>query len=281
MNRLTAEGNRIVDALTGEGIRLRGVNRSGLEYAAPGADGFLGGAGISRAEIEWIAGEWGANVIRLPFAQDRIMRGFGGYPPGAYLDDIDRVIGWAAECGMYTLLDLQWIDGGIPPLPNAESEPMWALLAQRYRGNPAVLYDIFTEPHDCTIEQWKPWARLLVEAIRSVDPQPLIFVSGIDWGYDLRGFPLDQPNLVYSTHIYRNKGNRWEECFGRLARTHPVFAGECGGTEEDLEWGRKLFAYLDALGIGFAAWSWADRPYLVSGYTPTPFGELVRRAITA
>jgi len=40
MNLLTTSGNRIVDAASGRAILLRGVNRSGLEYAWPDEDGF-------------------------------------------------------------------------------------------------------------------------------------------------------------------------------------------------------------------------------------------------
>ena len=276
MNLLTTSGNRIVDAATGGAILLRGVNRSGLEYAWPDEDGFASGAGISRAEIEWIASEWKANIVRLPFSQDRVLGGFGGRSAEEYLRDIDRVVGWAARYGMYTLLDLQWIGGELAPLPDDRSAAMWSALAERYREQPAVLYDIFNEPHDVTMEEWKPWARRLIDAIRGPHPAALVFVSGVNWGYDLRGFPLDRPNLVYSTHIYRNKGSDWEGAFGALARAWPVFAGECGGEDADLSWGRRLFRYLDELEMGFTAWSWADRPHLVSRYAPTRFGQLVK-----
>jgi aryl-phospho-beta-D-glucosidase BglC (GH1 family) len=279
VNRLGTASNRIADVVTGETVRLRGVNRSGLEYAHPDALGFASGAGITPEQIDEITAGWGANIIRLPFSQDRVFEGFDAFTGEDYLRDIDRVIQWASERGAYTLLDLQWIGGEIPPLPNEDSVVMWRMLARRYGGNPDVLYDIFNEPHDCTMWEWKQVAERLIDAIRGEAPNALVFVSGIDWGYDLRGMPLDIPNLVYSTHIYRNKGNRWEESFGRLARTHPVFAGECGGTDDDLEWGRALFDYLDFLGMGFTAWSWSDRPHLISGNQPTKFGQLVREVM--
>jgi endoglucanase len=279
VNLLATAGNRIVDTVTGEAILLRGINRSGLEYALPDEDGFASGAGVSRSEIEWIVREWGANIIRLPFAQDRVLLGFGDRTGEDYLRDIDRIVGWAARYGAYTLLDLQWINGAIPALPDEESPGMWAQLARRYRHQPEVLYDICNEPHDCSVEQWKPWARRLIEAMRTENPAALVFVSGVDWGYDLRGFPLDVANVVYSTHVYRNKGDNWEQAFGALSRHQPVFAGECGGHDDDLDWGRRLFEYLQELGIGFAAWSWSDRPYLVQRYVPTEFGSLVRRAL--
>jgi hypothetical protein len=224
-----------------------------------------------------------------------------------YLRDLDRVISWAARYRCYTLIDLQWLDADTPfgpnrqfvaPLPNAHSLLLWRTVARRYRDEPAVLFDIFNEPHDrlpedpfplwkpdgtqypaahrrVSMEEWQPWARMLIDAIRGEAPQALIFVSGTNWAYDLRGFPLDRPNLVYSTHVYSNKGLRWEECFGALARTHPVFAGEWGGPENELDWGRRLSNYFDALGIGWAVWSWTDWPNMMTRYQPTRFGEMV------
>ena len=305
--RLTTFGNRIVDAATNKPILLRGVNRSGLEWAEPEEDGFCSSAGISRAEIEFIVRGWNCNVIRVPLNQDWALRGRGGHSAESYLKDLDRVIRWAARAGSYTLLDLQWLDADRPfggnhnfvaPLPNLQSCDFWHLLATRYRGEPAVLYDLFNEPHDClsddpyplmredgslypmghrivTTAEWHPWALRLIDVIRSVHPEALIFVSGLNWGYDLRGMPLDRANLVYSTHVYRNKGSNWAQAFGDLASAVPVFAGEWGGRGEDRNWGSSLANYLDALGIGWTAWSWSNEPYLVTRFTPTEFGEIV------
>jgi hypothetical protein len=279
MNLLTTSGNRILDAATGATVRLRGVNRSGLEYAWPDEDGFASGAGISRAEIEWIATKWQANLIRLPFSQDRVLNGFADRSAEEYLRDIDRVVGWAERYGVYTLLDLQWIGGEVARLPDEGSVETWQTLARRYCGRACVLYDVFNEPHDVAMREWNPWALRLIDTVRAENPAALVFVSGVDWGYDLGGFPLDRANLVYSTHPYPNKSLDWERAFGRLARSWPVFAGECGGEDRDVEWGRRLFEYFNELGMGFAAWGWSDRPLLVERYQATPFGKLVRDAI--
>ncbi len=291
---------------------MRGLNRSGLEYSEPDEQGFLSAAAISRSEIQTIVTGWGANVIRLPFNQDWVLRGRGGWSADAYRRALDQVIIWASRFGAYTILDLQWLDtervyGGnrnfVAPLPNAESIELWTLLASRYRGEPAVLYDIFNEPHDrlpddpyplnredgtlysgdvyrVTMAEWQPWARKLVTAIRDVNPESLIFVSGIDWGYDLRGMPLDIPGLVYSTHVYPPRGDDWAGAFGRLSASSPVFAGEWGGGEKDLGWGRKLAGYFDKLQIGWTAWSWHNAPLVVEKYAPTPFGRIVRSCLS-
>lgn len=297
--RLSVAGSRIVDS-KGNPVLLRGVNRSGLEYSQ---------AGIPPEEIDRIVLNWGANIIRLPFNQDWVLGAEG------YLEVLDAAIARAAERGAYTLLDLQWLDAEHPfgpnrqfvaPLPNLETERMWTTLARRYRDNPAVLFDLLNEPHDrarddpyplwrsdgsqyhpehrrVSMTEWQPWAERLIDAIREEAPEALIFVSGTQWAYDLRGFPLDRGNLVYSTHVYPSKGEDWFGAFGYLASHVPVFAGEFGGSDCDVEWGRALLDYFDELEIGWTAWSFADHPHLVDRDTmePTAFGELVKERLDA
>lgn len=310
-------GNRIVKSEALSPVRLRGINRSGLEYAAADGPGFFTNAGFSQREFDAIAA-WGGNVIRLPFNQARVL---DPEHSTEYLETIDRVISLAAERDNYTLLDLQWLDAEsrrgslvsgepnlVPPLPNPASLEVWSKLAYRYCQETAVLYDLFNEPHDplpddhgelngirpdgtffplsrrrVRFREWNAWAAQLTHAIRNQNPDALICVSGVDWGYDLRHFPSpDLPDVVYSSHVYPNKTRSWQSAFGNLSTTAPVFIGEFGGVDEHLSWGEELLSYLDARQIGWAAWSWSDHPHLVkpaSGYEPTLFGGLVRKSL--
>ena len=312
---LATAGNQIVNADTGAPVLLRGLNRSGLEYSAPDEKGFLSGAGICRAEMQVIVQDWGCNIVRLPFNQDFVLRGRDGRSGEEYQAALDQVIAWNAMFGAYTLLDLQWLDavriyGGdrnfVAPLPNEESATLWTTLAARYRDEPAVLYDLFTEPHDrlpddpyalnkedgstyppgqfaVTMDMWQPWARRLAGAIRAQNPRSLIFIPGVNWAYDLRGMPMELTNVVYSSHVYSNKGMDWAGAFGRLAEAAPVFVGEFGGadTPGELDFVSRLTAYLQQLGIGWTAWSWFNDPLLVNRYAPTQFGMLVRQQLGA
>ena len=49
--QLITRGNQILRADDMSFVLLRGVNRSGLEYARPRAGGFLDAAGLSQAEM--------------------------------------------------------------------------------------------------------------------------------------------------------------------------------------------------------------------------------------
>ncbi len=325
LHPLTIADGLIVDGITNEHVILRGVNRSGLEYSPPIGNGSLANAGITEAEIEHIVTDWHARIIRLPFNQAWALAR-DGYDPEPYLEAIDSVIQITARNGAYTLLDLQWLDADtirgfdqhgnpnrVPPLPNLDSIRLWGQLARRYFQEPAVLYDIFNEPHpvlkgdpipllgirddgatfslpsgNVGMKEWQPWARQLINAIRFVNNDALIFVSGVDWAFDLSGFPLrDEARVVYSTHVYRDKGNYRDARFGSLASDGvAVFAGEWGGGDEETSWGEGLADYFDEIGIGWTAWSWKDQPFLVQPppappYPPTSFGTLIRQRLRA
>jgi endoglucanase len=345
---LATDGCRIVDDASRQPVLLRGLNRSGLEYAEPDARGFLDAASMTESEIAHMIRGWGANIIRIPFNQDWALNGRGAYSADHYLEAIDRVIEWASRSGAYTLLDLQWLDADaarghnpdgspnrVPALPTLDTIALWRMLARRYQDEPAVLFDLFNEPHDpiaddetplegigedgatfplprrrVTMAEWQPWARRLVRTVREEHPRSLIFVSGVAWGYDLRGMPLTVndrsqevfTNVVYSTHVYpwcgippalrspdhvrfapRHSLN-WTDAFGRLSRSAPVFIAEWGGGVEHVRWGETLARYARRLGLGWTAWSWSDRPRVVvdaqaARYDATPFGQIVHRAL--
>lgn len=265
--RLQVRGNR-VEVSAGTTQILRGLNRSGLQYTDwPGRDPSgsirstpLATSGITRAEIQEIRSRWGANILRLPLNQEWALS------RSDYLRDLDRIIEWAAAEGMYTLLNLHAFDtrrefgpgNHVPPLPEENSVRFWILLASRYRREPAVLYDLFNEPHvplagDTSyvfqppatptgwIHLWHDWIRRLAAAIHRVHPDALLFVSGWDWGHDLSSFPVPISggtflrNAVYSTHIYQDSARAghtdFERLFGfpRLRVDHPIFVGEWGG----------------------------------------------------
>ena len=319
---ITAE-NRILRADTMRPVLLRGLNRSGLEYAEPNTDGFLAAAGINQDEIGVMTQEWHANVLRIPFNQDWCLHGRAAHSAEAYLASLDQVIESAAAVGAYTILDLQWLDvetaygttfnpiqgrtvNHVPPGPNEKTIDLWRILAARYRDEPAVLFDLFNEPHDVlpddpnplhligsdgrvvvsdqkrfSARDWNRWAALLVSEIRKIRPNGLILVGGVDWAFDLRGVHIDAPNIVYSTHIYANRLRlTWHRAFGRH-RDIPIFVGEWGGSDQDLRFGQRLAAKLRKLELGWTAWSWSDFPRLVTSaqsadWTPTAFGALVR-----
>ncbi|MCP4411450.1 MAG: glycoside hydrolase family 5 protein, partial [Gammaproteobacteria bacterium] len=151
----------------------------------------------------------------------------------------------------------------------------------------AVLYDIHNEAHDIDFLSWKSRAAEIIEAIQSVHPDALILVSGLNWASDLSDWaasPFDYENIVYSVHVYTWFGTsaNWGTRFGNYAQNIPIFCGEFGGYESDIQWGKELIRYLNQNQIGWTAWSWVDDPHLTSRddhTTPTEFGQLVKTSL--
>jgi heme-degrading monooxygenase HmoA len=100
---------------------------------------------------------------------------------------------------------------------------MWQYTAERYRDNPIVVgYDLMVEPNaDEILESWEPdefyaeyadtgydwtaWYPSLIDAIREVDPETPILVSGMGYGalYWLPSVPVvDDARVVYTFHQY-------------------------------------------------------------------------------
>jgi endoglucanase len=325
---LITAGNRILRSDRIAPMLLRGVNRSGLEYAEPGTGGFLSAARINRSEIQEIVSEWRSNVIRIPFNQDWCLNGRGSYTAEDYLASLDQVISWASEMGAYSILDLQWLDADtaygtsdhpgqgrvtnrVPPTPNELTIDLWRILASRYKNESAILFDLLNEPHDALDDdphplnligadgavvssnqkhfparEWVRWASLLTTVIRDIKSEGILLIGGVNWAFDLSEIVVDAPNIVYSTHVYANRSRKlWPRALGRH-REVPVFVGEWGGAEQDLEFGVDFARELQRRGLGWTAWSWSDFPRLVTqtrgpAFEPTPFGALVRDELTS
>jgi len=270
---LSTSGHKIVDD-TGQQVILHGVNRSGLEYDR------IGGNRINKQEIDHICNEWQAKIIRLPFNQEWMTNNV------IYQQKIDEIIGWIKKHGVYILLDLQWENESvkIPAIPNEQAITMWRDIAFRYKDEPAVLYDIHNEAHDIDFNSWRNRAVQIIESIQEVHPKALILVSGLNWASDISMWasnPLDHQNIVYSVHVYPNWGgsSTWDRRFGNFSQNIPIFCGEFGGEDQDIQWGKDLIRYLYQHRLGWCAWSWVDWPHLTDRddhLTPTPFGSLVK-----
>ena len=205
--------------------------------------------------------DWKANVIRLPVSPEFW---FGHAPyqkPGdeeAYRKTVDQVIQLAAGRGAWVALDLHTFGA-----PTGKHRNFWKDAALRYKNNPAVLFELFNEPHGISWEIWRNGGSLkgpenvstdvnpaensektgeevsvgmqaLVAAARETGAKNIIIAAGLDWGYDLTGvvgdYALEDPGgngIVYSSHIYPWK-SEWQKNVLDAAAKHPIFVGEVG-----------------------------------------------------
>ena len=147
-----------------------------------------------------------------------------------------------------------------------EDIAFWKDAGTRYKNDPAVLFELFNEPHTLSWKAWrfggpiddKPPAaataagnaekkpaettvgmQALLDAVRASGANNLVIAGGLDWGYDLagviNGFALaDKPDgdgVIYSSHIYPWKSD-WQHHTLDAAARFPVFIGEVGCPEK-------------------------------------------------
>jgi endoglucanase len=98
----------------------------------------------------------------------------------------------------------------------------WTRVASRWKDHPGLGgYGLMNEPHDLPVPGgtepssggedltiWPTFAQAAIEAIRAVDPDGPIYVSGNQWDAAMAiatanpGYPLAGANLVYEVHLY-------------------------------------------------------------------------------
>jgi len=263
--QLHTKGNMILDE-NGNKVRLCGVNCACMEWTSDGE-------GHIMDTLKVAIHDWKSNFIRIPLSQDRW---FGTATEqhdkgAAYQALVQQIVDYCASNGCYVLLDLHWNDCnqwgtniGQHVMPDMNSITFWRACARAYRNNPAVLFDLYNEPHNTTWDIWlnggditektgvgarqgrfvpvtyhTPGMQKLLDTIRSMGANNVVVCGGLDWAYDLSGFlkgyALNDPDgngIIYACHAYNNKGETVDKWLTHLdaALPHiPVVMSEFGG----------------------------------------------------
>jgi hypothetical protein len=264
LSPLNIRGNQVVDD-HGKPVRLRGVNTAAMEWSSDGERHIL-------QTVRVATRDWHSNVIRLPLSQDRW---FGKAPEqrdkgAAYRVLVKQVVQLAAANGAYVMLDLHWNNAGVwgqnigqHLMPDMNSVTFWKDCARTFLNNPAVIFDLYNEPHDITWDVWRdggevtesrpagarngpfiprtyrtPGMQALLNTVRATGARNLVVVGGLDWSYDLSGFmkgyALRDPTgrgVLYACHAYPFKGDTVEKWLTKIdaALPHlPVIVSEFG-----------------------------------------------------
>lgn len=240
-----AEGRDIVADLTGEKVAFRGVNLNGLEFGTFFENPYPGEEGTyyfkPRPEDFDDIKALGFNVIRVPFEWARFVPGWQATDPlptaldATYLGILSDAVQMAAERGLYVILDMHdflkyWSGQSAQVCVDTSSphqqllEQTWKLLAVHFQDNPGVLgYDIMNQPvrletgEPCGSCNWHAIAQSVVDIIRTVDENHLIFVEGpnfslaSDWQIENdTAFITDSvrpSRIVYSPHVFLDFNN--------------------------------------------------------------------------
>jgi endoglucanase len=160
---ISIQGNHFVNG-AGQTIRLLGVNHPSSEYAC--VDGFGYNDGHQDAADAAAVASWDANAVRVPLNEDCWL-GINGQPndnegppqpltAAGYQQAVESYVQALNAHGLYAILDLHWSAPGNQvameqqPMPDAHSTDFWQSVASTFKGNPAVVFDVFNEPFDPT-----------------------------------------------------------------------------------------------------------------------------------
>lgn len=232
--------------------------------------------------------EWGANIIRLPILPSSV-RNFG---MERTLSTLDQSIAWAAENGLYVIIDyhaLGWPPNNYypPDSPWYSTTPQevidfWAAISKRYADVDTVaFYELYNEPltqashkdysgASATREDWLTWKDFMeqiIATVRMYDADKIILVGGLQFAYDLsfvEDAPITGRNIAFATHPYSHPDytKDWKIAFGDLSTRYPVFATEFGydgDVSPDDEYDGALYheaiiEYLEEHHISWTVW---------------------------
>jgi hypothetical protein len=301
---IAVEGNHLVDG-AGQTVVLRGADTSGTEYACVSESSIFDGAKEASPRSIAAMRSWGFNVARVQL-NESCWLGVQGVKPAysgqAYQQAIEQYVDALNVAGMYVIVDMHFSSkGGTSkargqvPMPDERYAPtFWTSVADAFKGNPAVIFDLFNEPYPNhntdSADSWKcvldgsaggtckgfnyqaAGMQQLLDAVRVTGAKNVVMVGGPQYAGDLNDWleyepvdPLDQ--LAASIHIYWDTPARpdyspcyisscWYDVLAPLAQRVPIVVGEFG----ELDCGDTLYPpflnFADEHGISYLAWAW-------------------------
>jgi hypothetical protein len=243
---VSVSGGRLVDG-NGNVVQLRGVNRSGTQYACAEGWGFFDGPSDD-ASLDAMKG-WHVNAVRVNGNEDCWL-GINGVP-SAYaganyqnkiIDYVNRIVAH----GMIAIVDLHHSAPGTllatdqQPMADRDHAPAyWQGVANAFKNNPAVIFDLYNEPYpDSNRNTAAAWTCVrdggtcpgvpftaagmqeLLNAVRGTGASNVVMVGGPQYAGTLDKWSEYKPNdplnqLAASIHIYFDKPATpdWSPCY--------------------------------------------------------------------
>ncbi|MFD8302894.1 cellulose binding domain-containing protein [Streptomyces sp. NPDC059690] len=330
---LHVSGNKLVDA-SGATRRLLGVNRSGGEFMCVQGYGIWDGP-VDDAAVKAIA-DWKANAVRIPLNEEcwlglsHIKSEYGG---ADYINAVKDLVARVEAHGMTPIVELHWTYGQYTgnsagcsdvhatcqkPMPDARYTPsFWSSVANTFKGDQAVAFDLFNEPYpdratSTTTQAWQCWRdggtcpgigyqvagmQDLVDAVRATGARNVLLAGGLAYSNDLSRWltykPVDPAgNLVAAYHGYNFNTCASESCWNStlapVAAQVPLVAGEIGENTCSHGFIDRAMKWFDDHNLSYLGWTWntwdcSSGPSLISNYdgTPTSYGIGLRDHLRA
>ena len=252
--KLSVNGTFLVNE-KGEKIQLRGVSYGWHNWWP---------RFYNSSTVEIFANDWNCNLLRAAIGVEE---------DGCYIDNPEEAVRCATVIadaaiaqGIYVIID--WHSHGIR---TGEAKQFFTQMANRYKDQPNVIYEIFNEPVDDSWEDVKAYSIEIIRTIRAIDPDNIILVGTPHWDQDIH-LAADDPitgfsNMMYTLHFYAASHQQAlrDRADYAIQKGLPIFVSECAGMEatgdgpiNHTEWAEWV-SWMKRNTISWAAWSIADK----------------------
>jgi endoglucanase len=275
-------------------VSLRGVNRSGTEYACIQGFGIFDGPS-DEASVVAIA-SWHVNFVRILLNEDCWL-GINHAKPELsgrnYRQAIVDYVNLLHRHGIYAELSLIWAAPGKaratyqPQGPDEDHSPaMWRSLASTFKNDHAVLLAPWGEPvisascllhggfcpvtHGHARRHYRiAGMQQAVNVMRNAGYGGPIAIPGVTYANDMTKWLAFEPRdprhaLVAEAHVYGKNACSSTPCFDRtmvpVAKHVPLIFGETGETFDASSCASTnistFLSWADAHAVGYAIWTW-------------------------
>jgi hypothetical protein len=308
-------GRRLVNG-KGVPLRLRGVNRAGIEWQCGKGLGTHEGP-LDDAALDAI-GSWGGNTVRIPLSAhcwlgpERVAGLSGAHSGTPYRAMVHDLVRRLAIRGQYAILDLHWsapngIAAGQQRMADADHAiDFWRSVAREFKDERSVLFELYNEPHGISWRCWRDgcttadgWRsagmQQMLDAVRREGARQPVIATGLRWGNDLTGWLAARPHdpahqLMADFHVYSFNECTHAECWEREAapvlKQVPLIISEFGSDDCKPHYARSVLDWADRRGASYTGWAWypgdcGGFPALISDWsgTPTAYGRALRERL--
>jgi len=180
---------------------FNGVNLAGAEFGATPTPGNLGTYGSaytypSTAEVDYYVGK-GMDTFRLPFRWERLQPTLNGSLDATEFSRLNNFVSYATSKGAHVIIEPHNFARYYPDPANFQSSAQgligsaavpysafanfWSRVADNYKSNPNVIFNLMNEPNTMPTEQWVSASNSAISAIRAAGANNLILVPGNGW----------------------------------------------------------------------------------------------------
>jgi endoglucanase len=227
--------------------------------------------------VDWISKDFKISFMRAAMAVQ---------PDSGYLQQPEQqkqlivsIVDEAIKNGIYVLID--WHDhNGYLHIP--QSKQFFGEMAQKYKGVPNVIYEIWNEPERVSWDTVKNYAVQVITEIRKYDPDNLIVVGSPHWDQDV-DIAANSPitgfkNIAYSFHFYASDPNHQDALRAKadlaIKRGLPLIVTEWGVGEAsgngafNLDENKQWVDWLKKNKLSWVNWNITDKNETTALLTP-------------